>query len=420
MNNYLVVFFSSFLSTLGVSYVYCKSCDVFFKFNIKNVFAFIIIVFSFSVIKFLDYNFIGSFAYFLFYPFFFYILNPMPFKKLFFYLIIVWFYGMCLDLIAMLIISFIIFAFKLDFSYHWLAEIMTIFVFICMIVIGKSKKMKKITNAILHILNKIHFPDFILTLFTLFVFLMGYTLFANINHLSISLVLAFLIILILMNFVFLIQYKINSVETIKFTNVLKENNKFYMQVDDENRIFKHNLLAKLLSIKSVSNKKARLLIDDLILEFNSNVDFSNHIKDIPYGLNGVLYQKIYSYLNDLDIKIDNQIDYDIFEVLTPRRYNVLVEKMIVSLDNALEASSKSVEKLLIVDLYEQDHDIIIEIKNTFLDNINLDDLGTLNYSTKRTKGGLGLFSALRNKEVGLTVKIVNNLFVSKLIAKKNK
>ena len=297
---------------------------------------------------------------------------------------------------------------------------MTIFVFICMIVIGKSKKMKKITNAILHILNKIHFPDFILTLFTLFVFLMGYTLFANINHLSISLVLAFLIILILMNFVFLIQYKINSVETIKFTNVLKENNKFYMQVDDENRIFKHNLLAKLLSIKSVSNKKARLLIDDLILEFNSNVDFSNHIKDIPYGLNGVLYQKIYSYLNDLDIKIDNQIDYDIVEVLTPRRYNVLVEKMIVSLDNALEASSKSVEKLLIVDLYEQDHDIIIEIKNTFLDNINLDDLGTLNYSTKRTKGGLGLFSALRNKEVGLTVKIVNNLFVSKLIAKKNK
>ena len=39
MNNYLVVFFSSFLSTLGVSYVYCKSCDVSFKFNIKNVFC---------------------------------------------------------------------------------------------------------------------------------------------------------------------------------------------------------------------------------------------------------------------------------------------------------------------------------------------------------------------------------------------
>ena len=420
MSRFIIVFFSSFLSTLGVTYVYCKLSNWSFKINIKVLLLFLFVVFLFSIIKYFDYNFISSFVFFLCYPFLFYAIHHESLKKLFFSLIVVWFYGMCLDLFAMVIISIIIFLFDIDFNFPWLSEIMTVFVFLCMIFIGNSNRIKKVTNALLNFLNKIQFPDFLLTVFILFIFLVGFTLFANIEHLSISLVLMFLIVLIIMNLSFLILYKISSIENIKFINTLKENNKFYMKVNNENRIFRHNLLANLLSIKSVSNKKSRLLIDDLIRDFNSNIDFSNHIKDIPYGINGVLYQKIYKYLNDIDIKIDNQIKYDIFEVLTPRRYNVLIEKLIISLDNALEASIKSIEKILIIDLYEECDDIVIEIKNTFLANINLELLGTINYSTKKVKSGLGLFSSFRNKEVDVKVRIINNLFVSKLIAKKSK
>ena len=43
-------------------------------------------------------------------------------------------------------------------------------------------------------------------------------------------------------------------------------------------------------IKSVSNKKARNLIDDFLKSYNSNMDFSFHIKDMPYGLNGIIYE----------------------------------------------------------------------------------------------------------------------------------
>lgn len=95
---------------------------------------------------------------------------------------------------------------------------------------------------------------------------------------------------------------------------MQENNDFYIKVEDENRIFKHNLVAKLLSIKSVSNNKSMALIEDLILQFNKNVSFSQTIKVIPYGLNGIIYQKLYSYMNVLNIKINNEIGYDIFSI----------------------------------------------------------------------------------------------------------
>lgn len=234
------------------------------------------------------------------------------------------------------------------------------------------------------------------------------------NILSIALVLVLTLF-----FVLLIKVRINLVENEIFLELLKKNNDFYISIEDENRIFKHNLMAKMLSIKSVSSKKARALIDDFLKSYNSNMDFSFHIKDMPYGLNGVIYEKIYPYMGQLNIKIDNKIDFDIFSKLKPRRYNVFVEKMVIVLDNAIQASLKSRTKLLILNLYYEDNQIIIDIKNTFEANLSLDDLGKINYSTKGKRRGLGLFSALRDNEVSLSMKIINDLFVTKIVAKQN-
>ena len=80
---------------------------------------------------------------------------------------------------------------------------------------------------------------------------------------------------------------------------------------------------------------------------------------------------------------------------------------------------ESHDKLLIVNLYFEDSNIIVDIKNTFSSDINLDEVGKVNYSTKGKKRGLGLFSALRDNEVEMSVKIINNWFVSKIVAKQN-
>lgn len=92
--------------------------------------------------------------------------------------------------------------------------------------------------------------------------------------------------------------------------------------------------------------------------------------------------------------------------------------MVISLDNAIESSLNSIEKLLVINLFATDTEVIMEIKNSFDNSLNIDEIGTLNYSTKGSKRGLGLFSIFRNKEANVKLKIVNNLFVVKISAKK--
>ena len=80
-------------------------------------------------------------------------------------------------------------------------------------------------------------------------------------------------------------------------------------------------------------------------------------------------------------------------------------------------------EFLVINLYSEDNSIIMDIKNTFSAELNFENIGTINYSTKNTKNGrrrgLGLFSALRDNEVIMKIKVINNLFVTKIIAKQN-
>ncbi len=420
MIEFLIWFVSSLISALGVIFLYYKISSLKKCLNLLIILIILLGSFILSVSRYYDIMFLSSISYFLFYPLVFYLLKKQTVKSLVFFTLIIFIYGMILDSLSMLIISFILFVFNWHISISNLSLIMTFIVFIFMISLAHSKCVKKFTNEFFNAFQKINYPDFILVIFTIFVLLIGIVMFINLDKLSINFVLSILIFLIIFNFTFLIKYKLNSFETARFVEVLRKNNQFYISVDDENRIFKHNIVAKLLSIKSVSNHKARLLIDDLLNNFISNIDFNTHIENIPYGLNGILYQKIYPFLNNLEIKINNEIYYDIFEVLNPRRYNVLVEKIVISLDNAIEASLKSVDRILIINLYEENNYIVIEIKNSLVDSIDVDFLGSINYSTKKRNSGLGLFSAMRDKEVSMDIKIINDMFVSHLEAKKNK
>lgn len=420
MIEFLIWFVSSLISALGVIFLYYKISSLKKCLNLLIILIILLGSFILSVSRYYDIMFLSSISYFLFYPLVFYLLKKQTVKSLVFFTLIIFIYGMILDSLSMLIISFILFVFNWHISISNLSLIMIFIVFIFMISLAHSKCVKKFTNEFFNAFQKINYPDFILVIFTIFVLLIGIVMFINLDKLSINFVLSILIFLIIFNFTFLIKYKLNSFETARFVEVLRKNNQFYISVDDENRVFKHNIVAKLLSIKSVSNHKARLLIDDLLNNFISNIDFNTHIENIPYGLNGILYQKIYPFLNNLEIKINNEIYYDIFEVLNPRRYNVLVEKIVISLDNAIEASLKSVDRILIINLYEENNYIVIEIKNSLVDSIDVDFLGSINYSTKKRNSGLGLFSAMRDKEVSMDIKIINDMFVSHLEAKKNK
>ncbi len=419
MSRFLIWFFTCFLSTLGIAYLYLKIVKGTFKINFRIVFIFLSGVVFATLLRFYQLNFYSSFSYFVYIPFLFYTLKPFSFRNLFFYIIIIWLIGMCLDIISMLVISLLYSLFGFDVVNSDIFQIFpTILVFLMFVLFGNCSFLSRFVSYLFDVYRKINYLDFSIISFAIFLLIFSIILAMNVENLSVGVLLAFIIILITFHFFLLIKSKLSDIESKIFINTLKENNEFYISMEVENGIFKHNLMAKLLSIKSVSNQKSRQLIDDLIYSFNNNLDFTSHIQNIPYGLNGIIYQKLYPYLKLLNVKIDNKIDFDIFDVLMPRRYNVFVEKMVIALDNAIESSLGSREKLLIINLYSTETEVAIEIKNTFGSDLNIDNIGNLNYSTKGSKHGLGLFSALRNKEAQMNVKVINNLFTVKIFAKK--
>ena len=135
---------------------------------------------------------------------------------------------------------------------------------------------------------------------------------------------------------------------LKLTNkLLEENNLTNKKVITEYSILKHNFESKLLGIKDVANKEAKILIDDLLEDTNSSVYIKNDINAMPLGINGLVMGKLAKHeKSNVNISITNDITSDILDVVSPRSYNLFCEALGVSLDNALESSKNTKEKLV--------------------------------------------------------------------------
>lgn len=422
MTNFGIWFFACLISTLGVSYLFLKLSNTKLTFSLKILLVYLFATIGITLIKYFRISILSYLAYFFFQPILFSNLKKMPLKKTFYYVIFIWFCGILFDLISMLLASLICkyFHINMDKYYILFCILLSFFVFICFFILGNIKIFIKSINKIIDKLLKVPFLDIIIILFSFFILSIAIIMFLNLKDLNIDFLLIIIIILIVVTFIVLIYHKLNYVEITKYLKMLKNNNDFYIEIENEHRIFKHNLIAKLLSIKSVSNQKSSSLIDDIIHEFTKSIELSKKIEQIPYGLNGLIYQTVHPYIDKLNISITNSIKYDILEHLKPRRYNVFIEKIIITLNNAIEASLKSSNKILTITIYEEKDLIIIEIKNSFSDILNIDTIGNNGYSTKNKKRGLGLFSAFRNNEASIEIKIINNFFISKITAKKKK
>lgn len=418
MIEFLIWFVASLFSTFGYAYFYYNISDSKKSLNFKTILIFIFGDLFLSIIKYYNLTILSVISYFLYCPFLFYSLNPLKYKKFIFYFVLIWLSAMLLDFLSMVILSVLNLFFTLDVHHLIFTILPSMLVSIILVIFSNNSFVKKFVMKFSSYFAKAEMIDFMLFLFIFYILVLACVLAFNIQNITIIWLVIALFIISSLFVILFIKNRLDKYENKVFLETLKENNNFYVSMDVENRIFKHNLMAKMLVIKSVSNKRAREMIDELLKEFNTNVDFSQHMYDIPYGINGIIYQKLYPYVDKLDVKIDNRINDDIFDFLKARRYNVFVEKMVISLDNAIESSLNSIEKLLVINLFATDTEVIMEIKNSFDNSLNIDEIGTLNYSTKGSKRGLGLFSIFRNKEANVKLKIVNNLFVVKISAKK--
>ena len=246
--------------------------------------------------------------------------------------------------------------------------------------------------------------------------------------------------IILVNFVFIIMCA-----CILYKNLVDGSNIVKMQV--ENKALLNNLeeYEKMLDYQRVANheNKNQLLIVRSLLKENENSDALNYVnevlddkkddndvlfgraKKIPSGgLQGIVYQKML-VMNDKNIKpildVSNSVKKFKLENLDTKLNYDICRIGGVFLDNSIEETEKLDEREIMLSMYEQNNDLVIEISNKFKNVPDLERLEEKGYSTKGKGHGYGL--SLVNDIVNNNNQIINekgitrNIFTQKLIIK---
>lgn len=337
------------------------------------------------------------------------------------YSVIIWIICLIIDVLVMFVVS----GYKSSSIYEEHVNISksvgTIIMSMILIAISKLKFITKFLRQLYQKMSKLNIPiKYIFVLIIIFSYVAVTGSNNLFDHVMITglLIIAVFLIVITIILIFL-NYKIL---TLKITNeILEKNNEVNQKAIYQFRILKHNLESQLMGVKTVANKKAKALLDNLIKEYNESFYIKHDINSMPLGINGLVLDKLYKYNEDnIEISITNKIKSRILKSVGPRSYNLFCEALGVTLDNALESAKESKDKLVYIEFRENKEVIQMKIMNTFHGNIDLDKLGTVNYTSKSKGHGLGLYSLFGRKNLTITTSIKNNLFVNKIEVKKLK
>ena len=169
MNEFLVWFVACFMSTFGVAYFYCKLVDVEIRFRLIPFLIFIIGVFLITIVKYLNILNVSVISYFIYFPILFYSLQKLKFGKLVFYILLIYIYGIFLDLISMLLVT-LMHNFTYFDIYGYMAQIiLSLIIFIAFIIMANSKIIKNFTNNLFKKVEKISYFDFAFMSFVILV-----------------------------------------------------------------------------------------------------------------------------------------------------------------------------------------------------------------------------------------------------------
>ena len=335
-------------------------------------------------------------------------------KKSIYYTLIVFSFGLIIDVLMMALANLISLNNIHDASTK---NFFSLIMCIIYLILSRISFLKKAINKLIEKIDK--FKEIILMI-TLFLMLNTIC----IRHIDSNIIVLIMLYDIVMFAIFSIIYlyqKYKALDQKNINKILVKDSTFYLEKIEEYQIMKHNIMNKLLGIKNVSNEKTNKLIDNLILEYKQITILPNELRNIPIGINGVILEKISNYSSyNLNTNINIKLKNDLFSILSARSYNSFYEILGVTLDNALEASSKSHEKILYIQINETSDFIKTEIINSFVGTIDIDRLGTKNYTSSKNGHGIGLYSLYKRNKHKIITEIKNNLFYVKIIIEKIK
>ncbi|MDD3453333.1 MAG: GHKL domain-containing protein [Bacilli bacterium] len=341
---------------------------------------------------------------------------------------------MCISEIIFSIL--IILILKIDANFlknHFLGIIFTnLFIFLNSYFIFKRPKIKKIIEDIILWQYKKENIIMILTIL-FFSLIITFFLFQNFSNLTNNSYVILNNVFFASVIVFLIIYYKEKNRNNKLLNdydQLLEYSKIYEKEVIEKSKQQHEYKNQLIIVKSMiesRNKKAKIYIDELLNETTTNPDFKLFEKlsyILSSGLKGLIYYKLKIMKNKniiFFVDVSKQLNNKKIWIICEKNLKDVSRCLGVFIDNAIEASSLSDEKHILIEIILENNNIEFIISNSFKGNLDIAKFEKEGFSTKGKNRGYGLSLAKEiisnNTNLTQEKEINGKYYVQKLMIK---
>ena len=374
------------------------------KINFKNYVFYVsfITMFLFGIV---NYFYIYVIFRMIFTMFLFCVCNYLIFKKDINQTVVSTIYGQSLMIFFDIVVSLLLMCiFKIDFTNIREGDIVTyignIFVSILLIFSCRLKFINKFYLKLVLLTKKIK-SNYLFFISLFIIISINFILVSTFYEVGTVLVLVTNTILIFI-YSFIVYRNIieknNSIMVKAENNSLMSSLEQYEEMVDHQRVNNHENKNQLLIIRNMlkKNDKDVLRYIDTIVKDQMEDDelLYTRVMTIPSGgLQGIIYQKMLVMKDELiNFSLDVGRDVRNFDLsMLSMDNNYKLCKIIgVLLDNAIEESRKVKDKCIMISLFVDDGNLIIEVSNRFEGKIDIDKLDESGYTTKGNGHGYGL------------------------------
>ena len=283
--------------------------------------------------------------------------------------------------------------FNISFSLTISSFFTSLFVFFVTKINFISKSIQKL-NQIIKKNNKDWI--YIILVMILMILLMAFNIY-KMNSTIEYYIYLLIIVFVVVSFVYVIYNKFQRQAMEEKYNESMEYVLRYEKIINEQGKKNHEYNNQLMVIKGYANNPERLTeyLEEVIGDHRTGQNYT--VKQLGFlpdgGVKGLLYHKL-SKMEDNNIKYYLYVDQNIkdkdIESFDLKIYHDFTKLLGVFLDNAIDATLKSEEKEIEVELKDKDDYLLLTISNTYDKNIDINKVGKSGFTTKGVGHGFGL------------------------------